>query len=205
MNAKVQKIKDYQKLLRTYSDAKTKAEMNFKKNDVDTNQYLEDIQKITESNMEAFTFFSGKFYEEKPGGLTIKTNQGDNQLRFDIDARIQDDAADGINEVKIFCFDMTVLTLKHNHSIDYVFHDSRLFSNMDPRQKATALALALEVSTQGNYQYIATINEDLIESSRKLWSNDIKEAIESSIVLQLTDDGPASKLLGIQVDMEYYK
>ncbi|MCK4829407.1 DUF2326 domain-containing protein [bacterium] len=205
MKAEVQKIKDYQQLLRGYRDEKIKAQMKSKQNDVATNQYLEDVRTTTESNMDAFTNFSGEFYEEKPGGLTVTSNQGDNQIRFDIDARIQDDAADGINEVKIFCFDMTVLTQKHNHLMDFVFHDSRLFSDMDPRQKAIALALALEVSKQPNYQYIATVNQDLLESSRSQWSSEINQAIDKSIVLKLTDEGPESKLLGIQVDMDYDK
>ncbi len=205
MKAKVQKIEDYQKLLRGYSDEKAKAEMKFKRNDVATTQYLEDVRTITESNMEAFTYFSGKFYDEKLGGITVTNNRGENQIRFDIDARIQDDAADGINEVKVFCFDMTILTQKHYHLMDFVFHDSRLFSDMDPRQKATALDLALQVSKQGNYQYIATVNQDLLDSVKALWPSETKQAIEESIVLELTDEGPESKLLGIQVDMDYDK
>jgi uncharacterized protein YydD (DUF2326 family) len=151
--------------------------------------------------MEAFTTFSKRFYEEKPGGLAVKNNEGDNQVRFDIKAKIQDDASDGINEVKIFCFDMTILTQKHNHLIDLIFHDSRLFSDMDSRQRAIALELASEISTQGNFQYIATINQDQLESSSHQWSNEIKDAIYNNIVLELTDEGPESKLLGIQIDM----
>ena len=155
--------------------------------------------------MEAFTTFSGEFYEEKPGGLAVNNNEGDNQIRFDIDAQIQDDASDGINEVKIFCFDMTILTQRHNHSMDFLFHDSRLFSDMDPRQRAIALKLALDVSTQRNYQYIATINQDQLESSREHWSPEISRSIDNSITLELTDEGPQSKLLGLQVDMDYDK
>jgi uncharacterized protein YydD (DUF2326 family) len=203
MKGKVQKLKDFQELLRGYSDAKAKAEMELKRSDVETNQYLIDIRKIIESNMEAFTTFSGRFYEEKPGGLAVKNNEGENQVRFDIEAKIQDDASDGINEVKIFCFDMTVLTQKHNHAMDFLFHDSRLFSDMDYRQRAIALEVALEVSTQGNYQYIATINQDQLEMASRQWGSKIKKAIEDSVVLELTDAGPESKLLGIQVNMEY--
>jgi len=85
---------------------------------------------------------------------------GDNQLRFDIEARIQDDASDGINEARIFCFDMTVLTGRHNHHAEFLFHDSRLFSNMDPRQRATLFKIAYEYAQKENTQYIATVNED---------------------------------------------
>jgi uncharacterized protein YydD (DUF2326 family) len=201
MKARYNKIVDYQKLLRQYSDKQAQIEMKMKKNNVETNQYLEDIHPLIESNMEAFTTFSKRFYEEKPGGLAVKNNEGDNQVRFDIKAKIQDDASDGINEVKIFCFDMTILTQKHNHLIDLIFHDSRLFSDMDSRQRAIALELASEISTQGNFQYIATINQDQLESSSHQWSNEIKDAIYNNIVLELTDEGPESKLLGIQIDM----
>ena len=39
--------------------------------------------------------------------------------------------------LKIFCFDWTLLKVQLNHKVKFIFHDSRLLSENDPRQVAT--------------------------------------------------------------------
>jgi len=159
---------------------------------------------LVDGNFDQFRSFSRRFYADKPGGLLVKNNSGENKIRFNVEARIEDDASDGINEVKIFCYDMTLLTRHHNHNIEFLFHDSRLSSNMDPRQRATLFKIAYDYTHDGNAQYIASLNEDQIESMRELFEEDeFKTIISDNIVLELTDDSPKEKLLGIQADMRY--
>ncbi|WP_445322044.1 DUF2326 domain-containing protein [Paenibacillus sp. FSL M7-0420] len=93
--------------------------------------------------------------DNKPGGIRITNNEGENTLRYNITAKIQDDSSDGVNEVKIFCFDMTLLLLQLNHNVKFIFHDSRLFSNMDSRQRYTLFKLAYRKSQEHDLQYIA--------------------------------------------------
>ncbi len=203
LRAEQKKIQDYQQLLGKYTKERAKYVAELKQENVRTNEYLEEIGATLQSNMETFVRLSSRFYEEKPGGITVKNNEGDNQLRFDIVAKIEDDASDGINEVKIFCFDMMVLEQKHNHAVDFLFHDSRLFSDMDHRQRATALRVALEESENTSFQYIATLNQDQLEACHDCLTPTEWEEIQKRVVLTLTDDSPSSKLLGIQVDMNY--
>ncbi len=193
----------YQRLLSRYKNDKARAVLKLKEENVRTNDYLADVKDLLESNMKAFVSLSSQFYEEKPGGITVENNEGDNQLRFNIVARIEDDASDGINEVKIFCFDMMILRQKHNHAIDFLFHDSRLFSDMDHRQRATALHVVLEETRSWDYQYIATLNEDQLHACRECLKADDWQKLEASKILELTDESPKSKLLGVEVDMRY--
>ena len=62
----------------------------------------------------------------------IKNNSGENTLRYTFEARIEDDSSDGVNEVRMFCFDFLLLICRKS-KIRFIAHDSRLFANMDPR------------------------------------------------------------------------
>jgi uncharacterized protein YydD (DUF2326 family) len=204
LRSRAQKIRDYEALLERYSIQTQEINIALSNETIKANGYLKERKNIVDSNFDRFRSLSRRFYPDRPGGLTVKNNEGDNQIRFDVDAKIQDDASDGINEVKIFCYDMALLLQRHNHAVNFLWHDSRLFSDMDPRQRATLFELADE-HTKGTGQYIATMNEDQIESMRDQFTDDVFDAIiGSKIVLELTDDSPEGKLLGLQVDMQYY-
>lgn len=143
------------------------------------------------------------FYPDSPAGISITNNAGNNQERFNIKVKIENDASDGISEVKLFCFDLNNLINSNAHNFESLFHDSRLFSDIDPRQRATLLALAHTETLNNNKQYIATLNEDQLKSTEELLSKEVFKSISNSITLELKDDNPSSKLLGIQVDMQY--
>jgi uncharacterized protein YydD (DUF2326 family) len=155
--------------------------------------------------MDKFREYSRELYGSVPAGLTVKNNDGENQCRFDIEAHIQNDAADGINQGKIFCYDFLLLTKRLRHSIDFLFHDNRLYADMDKHQRYSLFKLADGVCRQLDLQYIATINEDVIDSGREIASaEEFERLFVKPVVLELTDapDGQG-KLLGIQVDMKY--
>lgn len=206
MKAKLERLNEYQKILKTYKKKlkDVQSDLTQENNEVDT--YLEESQELLEEIMTTFRDLSKSFYEKKPGGIKIINNDGENTLRFDITAKIQDDSSDGVNEVKIFCFDMTLLLLKQNHNFNFLFHDSRLFGNMDPRQRYTLFKTAGEKVSNGNLQYIASINEDTLLSFKDLISKEeYKNLIEDNVILTLTDEFDESKLLGMQIDMDYDK
>ncbi len=150
-------------------------------------QYLSEVKDLLDGNMDAFRAYSRRFYTKKPGGLTVQNNIGENKIRFSINAEIEDDDSDGINEVKIFCYDMTFFSRKHNHNIDFLVHDSRLYSNMDPRQRATLFQIGYEYTRNHDAQYIATINQDQIDSVRELLAKDEFDAIfsDKNIILRI--------------------
>lgn len=205
LKSKAQKIIDFKEFQNYYDN-----QIQITKNDMGienarSSQYLTEVKELLDKNMDAFRMFSRRFYAKKPGGLTVQNNIGENKIRFSINAEIEDDASDGINEVKIFCFDMTILSRKQNHDINFLVHDSRLYSDMDPRQRATLFQIVHEYTKSHDAQYIATINQDQIDSVKELLSEDEFKDIFSNknIILQLTDDDENGKLLGKQVNLKY--
>jgi len=191
-------IKKYKKELRTIQNNLT-IQQNF------TDDYLDSIDTLLNSIMNTFRDLSKQFYD-KPGGIKIVNNVGANKNRYDITVKIQDDSSDGVNEVKIFCYDMTMLLLQLNHRMKFLFHDSRLYSNMDPRQRYTLFKVAEQKAKENNMQYICTVNEDTLLSFKEMMKNEeYQKLIEDNIILELTDESDESKLLGLQIDMEYEK
>lgn len=200
-----EKITSYKNLINEY---KNKVEeirsLQFGQENIDTNNYLKDVEDILEKNIQIFRRLSSQFYKDKAGGVVIDNNSGVNQLRFDIKVSIDDDTSDGINEVKIFCFDSTILLAKHNHKMGFIFHDSRLFSDMDPRQRATLFRIASTYSTENKFQYIATVNEDVLNSFQDLLDkNEYEKIINKNMILELTDESDKSRLLGVKVALKY--
>jgi uncharacterized protein YydD (DUF2326 family) len=197
------KLREYKKLLETYRSETQSLKAALAQETIRAEQYLQANSSRLAANAGLFRSFAKRFYPESPSSLSVINNDGDNQNRFDISAKIQSDASDGINEVKIFCFDFTILKIAAANNIRFLFHDSRLFSDVDARQAATLFRIAASDTLNKGLQYIATINEDQVNAMKQHYSAEEFEAIIASrITLTLTDEDASAKLLGIQVDIE---
>lgn len=204
MKTNLNKLTDYKEMLREYKNQIEVLKIELSKENILTSEYLKLSKNIIDKNINLFREFSKEFYENKPGGIDILNNENNNQTRFDIKVKIEDDTSDGINEVKIFCFDFTLLLASFRHRLGFIIHDSRLYSNMDPRQRSTLFKMAHEYSNKFNRQYIATINEDNLDRLIDYYGEEkYKEIIINNNILELTDESAKSKLLGIQIDLEY--
>ncbi|MBQ3018061.1 MAG: DUF2326 domain-containing protein [Clostridia bacterium] len=198
-------IKEYQNMLKTFQNKINEIKNQFIIENKNTEIYLEEIDNLLTRLRQKFLEMAKMFYPKKKSGLLIENNIGENQLRFNIEAKIEDDSSDGVNEVKIFCFDLLLL-LQKKTPIDFLMHDSRLLANMDPRQRATLYRVAYDACEEGGFQYITTINEDALLSIESIMDLDeFEKIIGNSVVLTLKDDSAESKLLGIQVDMDLEK
>jgi uncharacterized protein YydD (DUF2326 family) len=202
---KLHKLQDYQRLLQKSRDDLVHIRRDFAEETIKANLYLQDTENERNERISLFAELSKMFYPDAPAGITMDNNQGENKIRFDFDVRIEADGSDGINNVKIFCYDLAVLLLESNHSVKFIWHDSRLFSDIDPRQRATLFKVAEDFCLAHGKQYIATVNQDQVDSLRTEFSEPEFNSLFSgkNVVLRLKDDGPESKLLGIQVDMHY--
>jgi uncharacterized protein YydD (DUF2326 family) len=167
-----------------------------------TEKYLYEIEESTKKVRDLFRKLAKEFYPKSPSGITINVKKGENQLAFSIEPRIYSDASDGINNVKIFCYDLTVLFEGQNHSINFIFHDSRLFDSIDERQLAVMFQILKNIFAFSEKQYIATINQNQLNNLEKMLPpEEYKDIINKNIVLTLTDDSDTEKLLGIKVDI----
>ena len=196
-------IKEYQELIKAFQKKQTEIKNQLIAEDQYTLSYLEDSESVLKGLRKKYVEMTKEFYPNKKSGLSIENNARENQVRFNIEARIEDDSSDGVNEVKIFCFDMLML-LQKTSNIRFAFHDSRLLANMDPRQRTILYRLAFDICSANGFQYITSINDDALESIKNIMDSDEEyvSIMEDGIILTLNDDSEESKLLGIQVDMD---
>ena len=197
-------LQKYKQLLDEYHKKNIGIQESLLKLTKKTNDYLKDVEDIIDSMRDYFRNLAKRFYPDAASGITIYNNEGDNQLRYDIEAKIEADSSDGINNVKIFCYDITLLFKGYGHSIHFLFHDSRIFHGIDERQETELFRIANELFGNSNCQYIVTVNQNQLKDIQQYMKEDeFNEIIKKNTVLTLTDDSHAEKLLGIKVDLKY--
>ncbi len=203
LKSKRDNLRNYQTLLSEYKEKLREIEKSQIEESERAEKYLREIKTNINELRDYFRGLAKKFYPSSVAGLTIENNDGDNMQRYSIEAKVESDGSDGINNVKIFCYDMTLLFKGQNHSIDFLFHDSRLYDGIDERQKAELFRTIYQEFKNSNKQYIASVNQNQLNEIREyLDPNLYKNVIEDNIILVLTDDDVSGKLLGIQVDIE---
>ena len=74
----------------------------------------------------------------------------------------------------------------------FLFHDSIIFDGVDERQRALALQLAAARSAEVGFQYICTLNSDMVPSKEFETGFDIRGFTR----LVLTDSDDQGALLG---------
>ena len=138
-----------------------------------------------------FSDFSEHLYKT-PGRLVIDID--DTGYKFDVE--IAGSPSEGISKMKIFCYDLMLISFARQRGlgIDFLIHDSTIFDGVDPRQRAHALELAAAMSAEYKFQYICTLNTDMVPVSDFSTEFDY----ESLVRLRLTDTDSSGSLLGFR-------
>ncbi|VAW46603.1 hypothetical protein MNBD_GAMMA02-1829, partial [hydrothermal vent metagenome] len=191
------KLQGYEKLQHDYEQKKTSLKKEMILQSEETATYLDQVKNDINEIMEDFRMLVKRFYPDALAGITVRNNGGKNQIRYNIEAKIQSDSSDGINSVKLFCYDLTLLTHGSNHCMNFIFHDSRLFSDIDEVHCSVLFEIVKTKFT--DKQYIASINQNQLNALSK----DMQDFVKNHVVLELTDDSNSGKLLGITVELEY--
>lgn len=134
---------------------------------------------------------NSRFLYGAPGRLII--NVGDKGFQFNVE--ISRDGSEGIDNMKIFCYDLMLAQLwsERDPSPRILIHDSTIFDGVDERQVRFALELADRESRKCGFQYICTLNSDRVPYSEFAADFDF----DSFVRLRLTDESDESGLLGI--------
>ncbi|MEN9847898.1 MAG: hypothetical protein RL368_638 [Pseudomonadota bacterium] len=143
-----------------------------------------------------FQNIAGKLYPKLSSGILLENNTGKNSLRYDLKVQIEGDKSDGIGDARILCFDWLLLIQGKNHTVDFLWHDNRLFADMGENPRAAWFKEIIDSKT--DKQYIATINTENYESMKKYLDDEYQQVLEESVVLDLYDDNVKNKLLGMQ-------
>lgn len=151
----------------------------------------EERREVWSKALSLFSEFSENLYKS-PGRLVIDI--GDTGYKFDVE--IAGSPSEGIGKMKIFCYDLTLISFARERGlgIDFLIHDSTIFDGVDPRQRAHALELAAAMACKYGFQYICTLNTDMVPA--KDFSADFD--FESMVRLRLTDTDPSGSLLGMR-------
>ncbi len=204
---KLEKLNNYKELIENYKNELNEVNITLQKENIITNNYLKNEKSVISQNILIFRELAQRFYPNKTSGIQVDNDEGENQNRFKVYVEIQDDSSDGVNGIKIFCYDYTILINGYNSNVRFLFHDSRLFSDIDPRQKSECIKIADEYTKKYGFQYIATLNEDFMDTIKGITSEqeykEIKNIIDNNTQLHLTDNNEEGKLLGIQLDLKY--
>jgi uncharacterized protein YydD (DUF2326 family) len=152
---------------------------------------LEDRRDAVDEVRALFAEYTQTLYG-RPGRLAVDVGRDGYSFTFTIDR----EGSDGIDQMVVFCFDLTVATLwaKYHRGFPVLIHDSSLFADVDPRQYAGALKLAAECSAKYGFQYICCLNVGSLPTQH-LGDFDLNPFVQ----LRLTDDGPSGRLLGKQL------
>ncbi len=180
-------IENLKKLKTGLSDVKIAQEELQKK----ARRDYEERSEIREYAIEFFNYYSERLYNV-PGKLIIDV--GPKGFQFDVE--IERSGSSGINNMKVFCYDLTLARLWANRkpSPKICVHDSLIFDGVDERQRALALETAAAESNKHLFQYICTLNSDYIPWDEFSDDFDLKKHIR----LTLTDENPEGCLLGMR-------
>jgi uncharacterized protein YydD (DUF2326 family) len=148
---------------------------------------LAEQSTIIERAVLTFSEIAAQLYEdEQPGSLAIvPTDNGP-----DYQAHMPGEKSKGINNMRIFCFDMmlTLLSVQRGHGPGFLVHDSHLFDGVDERQIGKALAVGATLAKKWNFQYIVTMNTDAVPREVPAWFRLEDYAIEQRLT-DVSEDG----------------
>ena len=156
----------------------------------------QDLEERETQKKDAIWLFNqnSEYLYANPGILSIDVK--DTGYKFAVE--IQRSRSQGINYMKIFCYDlMLIQNLAHaEYSPGFLIHDSMIFDGVDERQVAKAMELAYQESIDNDFQYICALNSDNIPY--KDFSDGFKAKFDQSVRVTFTDATDDGGLLGIR-------
>lgn len=204
--------KKYEDLLKYYKKQINEIKSKYIQENEKTDVYLETLDETEFGQIDKFfREMATNLYPNNVSGITVVNNESENTIRYNIDAKIESDSSDGIGDAKIFCYDTSILFKGCNHKVDFLFHDNRIFSDIDPRQTTDILKAMYFLTNKEDKQYIISLNRNQIDSIRNLVKEDpnlitedeYNSIIEENICLVLKDASDEDKLLGMKLDLKY--
>lgn len=148
-----------------------------------------------------FRELTRRLYPDLASGISLRPNARENQILYDLSVYLDTHDSDGVNNARIICFDWILFMHGSNHTMEMLWHDNRLFADMDPKPRAAWLKFANYDAKHRDRQYVVSLNVENYESMRAWISDEDWRALEESKVLELSGEVPSRKLLGVQINL----
>lgn len=153
-----------------------------------------DLQAREKQKSIALKYFNAhsEFLYSEPGILSIDLVE--KGYKFNVDMKRS--GSHGIEHMKVFCYDLSLMKIwsKRKDMPGFLIHDSIVYDGVDERQIAKALELAKTEAEKYGFQYICTMNSDMIPE--KDLSKDFD--LSKYVVIKFTDAAEDGGLLGIR-------
>lgn len=196
LDSEIKKLTKYEETLNDFKRDKSALNVESAKIKEKSILYLAKEKEFLGSIEDKFREIVKRFYDNHGGSLELKETKTAKYL-YDIAVEIPRGSSQAIGEVEIFCYD--VLLYKLNKDIlNFMAHDGYIFSEMDPRQKATIFKVILELIQDNDLQYFINIGESSLNEvlDQKILTDSEKEKISKNIILELYDKNPKNWLFG---------
>lgn len=156
----------------------------------------QDYNERIQTREQAVSLFkvNTEFLYPEAGTLTIDLKE--TGYSFGVD--IKSSRSQGVNYMKVFCYDMVLAELGHARESypNFLVHDSTIFDGVDERQVARALMLAQIKCDNLGFQYICLVNSDMVPYQE--FDNEFAAQFNNNIVLRISDNQENGGLLGIR-------
>ena len=113
---------------------------------------------------------------------------------------IKRSSSQGIGNMRVFCYDLTLAKIwsKRKQSLGFLIHDTTIFDGVDQRQRTGASQLARNTSMNEGFQYICTLNSDMIPRDDLDEDFNLPKYVIRTLT-DATDDDDDGGILGIKV------
>ena len=148
-------------------------------------QEFDERSAVLDDAIRGFSAIVEELYGES-GRIEFHATNNGPELRI----AIPGDRSRGIGNMEIFCFDMMLqrMCARQNIGPGFLIHDSHLFDGVDPRQTARALAVGARLAKEIGFQYIVTLNSDVLAELSSADFN-VDGYLVSQRLTDATDDG----------------
>ncbi|BCE03555.1 DUF2326 domain-containing protein [Marinicellulosiphila megalodicopiae] len=198
--SEIGELDKYRQILQSFKEDKSQYDLENANIKAEAVKYLVDSKIFLETIENMFRALVKKFYLNHGGSLEI-SETNDAKYLFNIDAQIPRDGSQGINEVKIFCYDLLLYQLNPS-LLSFIAHDGCIFSEMDPRQKSMIFKVIIEIIKSSELQYFVNLGQstldEILDKDNKLniLNKEEKQYIQNNVILELYDKDPINWLFG---------
>lgn len=136
---------------------------------------------------------NSRFLYEQPGTLSIDVDKEGYKFKIDIKKA----GSDGVSSMKVFCYDLMLAeywsTIRHREFP--LFHDSKIFADVDPRQVAKALEISSNKAESLDFQYICSMNSGYIPYD--YLTKEFTDNLSKYTIARFNDKDERGTLLGV--------